>query len=160
MKKILTIATALLLCQTVMFAQKQKEINEKEVPVRYVKDFQKNAPGVESAAWYMIDSLTYEVKFINNSESLQSYLYSPKGTETRYFIESKYYPHAIKDTVANQYPKHNITDVYVRTIKKKSTYQTRISIRKGLFRKRESDIKLLNFETNGKFIDVQDVATK
>lgn len=160
MKKILAIATALLLCQTVMFAQKQKEINEKEVPSRFVKEFQKNAPEAQSAVWYMIDSLTYEVKFINKSESKQSYIYSPKGTETRYFIESKYYPHAIMDTVANQYPKHNITDVYVRAIKKKSTYQARISIRKGFIRKRESDVKLLNFETNGKYIDVQDVTTK
>lgn len=157
MKKILIIALIAILAQSAVFAQKAKSVNEKDVPPRYVQDFQRNAKDVKSVAWTKIDSTTFDATFVNTNNTTMIYRFTPKGMETRYIIDSKWYPHAIKDTVSHQYPKHKITDLYVRNAHNKVTYQTRIAQKKGFICKKEKDIKMLNFETDGKFIDAENV---
>lgn len=153
MKKILTIAVAMLLAQTMLMAQKAKDVAEKDVPVRYVKDFQHQAPDAKSVGWQMIDSTVYEASFVNNNGTRQAFRFTPRGMETRYYVDAKWYPHAIKDTVAHHYPKHKITSIYTRTVKNKTTYQARIAKKQGFLVKKEKEVKLLNFETSGKYID-------
>lgn len=154
MKKIIVLAALVLFAQTMVFAQKAKTVSEKDVPERFVKDFQKKAPEAKNVTWTLVDSMVYDATFVNENATKQSYRFSNKGTEVRWFVAEKYYPHAIKDAIKEQYPNHKIKEVYVLSIKNKMTYQVRIA--KGS-KKKEKDAKIVNFETDGKFIDVIDV---
>ncbi len=153
MKKILLICVALLACQTAIFAQ--KEVAQDEVPSRYVNNFKSLIKDAEvSPVWTLVDSMVYDATYTNSNGNKMAYRFSPRGTETRWFINPKFYPQAIKDTVANHYPKFHITELYVLSVRNKSSYQARIAKKSGfLFFKKESSVKLLNFETNGKFVD-------
>lgn len=157
MKKIIALALVAILTQGIAFAQKSKVVNEKDVPPRYVQDFQRNAKDVNNVTWTMVDSLTYDATCYNASHYEMVYRFTNKGMETRYVIPAKYYPHAIQDTVKAEYPKHKIVKLYTRNVRNKVTYQARIAQKKGLFSKKEKNVKLLNFETDGKFIDAEDV---
>lgn len=156
MKKIVTIALMLILTQTAVMAQKAKSVNERDVPEKYVRDFQRKGIDAKNLRWSMVDSLIYDATYENENGNTVSYRFSPKGTETRYYVEEKYYPHAIKDTIEENYPKHKISELYVLSIKNKMTYQVRIAKKSGLFCRKEKDVKLLNFEADGKLIDVVD----
>lgn len=158
MKKIIVLAALALMCQTMVFAQKEKNVKESDVPVRYVKDFQNQAKDATNASWTMaVDSSAYMVTFINSDGDKQSIRFTPKSTEERYYIEEKYYPHDIRDSVASMFPKHKITCIYVRNLKGKMTYQCRIARKKGfLFCKKETDVKVISFETSCKIIEVLD----
>ena len=146
------------MCQTMVFAQKEKNVKESDVPVRYVKDFQNQAKDATNASWTMaVDSSAYMVTFINSDGDKQAIRFTPKSTEERYYIEEKYYPHDIRDSVASMFPKHKITCIYVRNLKGKMTYQCRIARKKGfLFCKKETDVKVISFETSCKIIEVLD----
>lgn len=157
MKKIFTIVLIAILSQGVVFAQKAKNVNEKDVPARFVQDFQRNAKDAQSVVWSMVDSNTYDATFTNEKNNVMVYRFTPKGMETRYLIDAKWYPHAVKDTVSHQYPKHKITSLYVRNARNKMTYQARIAKKKGFIVKKEKEVMLLNFETDGKFIDAEEV---
>ncbi|MCQ2282276.1 MAG: hypothetical protein MJZ99_06600 [Bacteroidales bacterium] len=158
MKKILVLVALIALSQTLVFAQKEKSVKEADVPVRYVKDFQSQEKEAQNVAWTMtLDSSAYMATFNNADGDKQAIRFTSKSSETRYYIDSQYYPHAIKDTVASQYPKHKITTVYIRNLKGKMTYQARIARMKGfLFWKKESEAKVISFETNCKMIEVID----
>ncbi|MBQ3982292.1 MAG: hypothetical protein II633_00815 [Bacteroidales bacterium] len=158
MKKIIVLAALALMCQTMVFAQKEKNVKESDVPVRYVKDFQNQAKDATNASWTMaVDSSAYMVTFINSDGDKQAIRFTPKSTEERYYIEEKYYPHDIRDSVASMFPKHKITCIYVRNLKGKMTYQCRIARKKGfLFCKKETDVKVISFETSCKIIEVLD----
>ena len=147
MKKILVLAALVVMSQAVVFAQKEKTVKEADVPVRYVKDFQNQASDAQNVVWTMaLDSVDGDKQAIR---------FTTKTSETRYYIEDKYIPHAIKDTVAHQFPKHKISEVYIRNLKGKMTYQCRIYQNKGfLFWKRETNVKIISFETNSKIIEV------
>ena len=51
MKKILAIAVLMIMSQTLVFAQKEKAVKEADVPIRFVKDFQNQAPEAQNVAW-------------------------------------------------------------------------------------------------------------
>ncbi len=158
MKKILALAALIVMSQAVVFAQKDQSVKEADVPVRYVKDFQNQAQDAQNVTWTMAeDSSSYMATFTGADGDKQAIRFTPKTTETRYYIEEQYIPHAIKDTVAHQYPKHKIGEVYIRNLKGKMTYQCRIYQKKGfLFWKKEAFVKRLSFETNSKLIEVQE----
>lgn len=158
MKKILLLAALIIMGQTVVFAQKEKSIKESDVPVRYVKDFNNQAKDAQNVAWTVnADSSAYMATFNNADGDKQAIRFTTKTSETRYYIDNMYVPHAIKDTVAHQYPKHKFTDVYIRNLKGKMTYQARIARSKGfLFWKKEAEVKVLSFETDGKMIEAVD----
>lgn len=158
MKKILLLTALVVMGQTLVFAQKEKPVKEADVPARYVKDFQNQVKDAQNVEWSMTeDSTQYIATFINADGDKQANLFSAKGTETRYYIDPQYYPHAIRDTVASQFPKHKITTIYIRNLKGKMTYQARIARTTGfLFWKKEADVKLASFETNSKLIEVLD----
>ena len=158
MKKIIVLAALVMMCQTMVFAQKEKSVKESDVPARYVKDFQNQAREAKNVTWTMaVDSSAYMATFINTDGDKQALRFTPKTSEERYYIEEKYYPHDIKDSVASMFPKHKITEVYVRNLKGKMTYQCRIARKKCcLFCKKETEAKVLSFETNGKIIEVID----
>jgi uncharacterized protein YxeA len=153
MKKILVILTAVLFCQTAIFAQ--KNINQSEVPDRYVTNFTSLAKDANAKpTWTLVDSMIYDATYINSNGTKMSYRFSPRGTETRWYVDTKYYPQSIKDTVSNHYPKFKITELYALSVRNKVSYQVRIAKMGGfLFFKKETSVKLLNFETDGKFID-------
>lgn len=159
MKKIIVLTLILLLGQGAVMAQKAKSVKEKDVPERYVKDFHNKQKDATNVAWYQLDSTIFDAVITTEMSGKMTYRFSPKGTEIRYEVESKYWPHAIKDTVSNNYPKHTIRQVDVLNIKNKTTYQVRIAQMKGFlfFGRKEKNVKLLNFETDGKFIDTIDV---
>lgn len=156
MKKILALAAILILGQTLVFAQKDKAIAEKDVPARFVKDFNNQAKDAKNVSWVVSpDSIYFMATFTNTDGDLQSLRFGPKGTETRYYVDPQYYPHAIKDTVAHQFAKHSIKSIYIRNLKGKSSYQAYIVRKSGfLFWKHESDAKTISFETDGKMIEV------
>lgn len=153
MKKIFVILTTLVLCQTALFAQ--KTVNESQVPAKYVTNFRSLVKDAKvSPTWTMVDSTVFDASYKNDNGTKMSYRFSPRGTETRWYIDSKYYPESIKDTVSKHYPGFVITELYALSVRNKVTYQARISKMGGfLFWKREKSAKLLNFETDGKFID-------
>jgi hypothetical protein len=158
MKKILLLAALITMSQTLVFAQKEKSIKEADVPVRFVKDFQSANKDVKDVNWTVTeDSIYFTATFINSDGDRQATRFSNKGTEKRYYVDPIYYPHAIVDTVVNQFPKHKITDIYIRDLKGKMTYQARIARMKGfLFWRKETEVKTLSFETNCKMIEVVD----
>lgn len=151
MKKLLAIIAIALVSQTVVFAQKAKEVPEKDVPARFVKDFQKRYPEAQTAKWHRVDSLIYDVNFVNNAVDMML-RFSNKGVESYWNVEAKYTPAAIKTYIGEKYPKYKLQKVSIVDIRNKKTYQVEIA-KKSLFRTR--DHKILNFEIDGKFIDEQ-----
>ena len=158
MKKIFILATLVLMCQTVVFAQKMKTVKESDVPMRYVKDFQNQAKQAQNVTWTMTaDSVVFMATFNTVDGDKQAIRFSPKSTETRYYVESKYYPHAIMDTIAHLYPKYKVQEIYIRSLKGKMTYQAAIARVKGfLFWRKTVDPKTVSFETDGKLIEAID----
>ena len=149
MKKLVILIAIALMGSATVYAQKckTKTVSEKDVPERFVKDFQRQAPNVMNVVWTQVDSMVYDASFTNDNGNHQVFRYSPRGTETRYYIEPKYYPHAILDTVKKEYPKFKIKELYALDMRGKMTYQVLITKKKG------KEPMLLNFEVDGKFID-------
>ncbi len=158
MKKIIILMAVAVLAPMGLYAQKEKSVKETDVPARYVKDFHNQVKEAQDVVWTMTaDSVYFTATFINSDADRQALRFGPKGTETRYYVDAKYYPHAIKDSVAHQYPRHKIDCIYICNTKGKSTYMARIYRKKGfLFFKKECDVKMASFETNGKLIEVLD----
>ena len=153
MKKILILAATMMLAQTMVFAQSGKSVSEKDVPERYVKDFTRLASEAKNVDWRLIDTLVYDANYVNESGTKTAYRFSPKGTETRWYIEEKYYPHAILEKIKESHPGYKVKELYALQIKNKVTYQVLIGQRKGFFTKKWKNMRLMNFETDYKFID-------
>ena len=156
MKKILAFVAALMLLQGVSFAQDYKSVPEKDVKLSYVKDFQRQVKDATNVEWYKMDENTFKVIYLDAEKSRQAMVFSSKGSETHYFIDKQYYPNAVVDTVNHMYNGYNITDVWVRKMRGKMTYQARIAKKSGfLWWKKEKDVKKLNFEVDGKYINAE-----
>lgn len=153
MKKILVFAVAVLLSQTVLFAQNGKSVSEKDVPERYIKDFNRQTQNAKNVEWRLIDTLIYDACFTNDHGTKTAYRFSPKGMETRWYVEEKYFPHNIVDKVQEMHPGYKIKELYALQIKSKVTYQALVGQRKGFFTKKWRNMRLMNFETDSKFID-------
>ena len=153
MKKLLVLTAALILGQTLVFAQNGKVVSEKDVPERYVKDFNRLSNNNQKVEWRIVDTLVYDAHFESENGTHTAYRFSPKGTETRWYIEEKYYPHAIINALNATHPGYKIKELYALQIKNKVTYQVLAGQRKGLFTKKWKHMRLLNFETDYKFID-------
>ena len=153
MKKITLIAALLFLSSGALFAQ--KAVNEQDVKVSYVKDFQRQVKDATDIKWWQIDENTFKVTFRDEEKSPQAMVFSNKGMETHYIIEDNdYYPSTIVEYIKTNFPDYKITDLWVRKARNKYTYQARIAKMGGfLWWKSEKDVKVLNFETDGKFID-------
>ncbi|MBP5540410.1 MAG: hypothetical protein J6X88_02060 [Bacteroidales bacterium] len=158
MKRLFTLIVILFVGQSLIFAQKEKAVKEADVPARFVKDFQNQAKDAQNISWSMaLDSSAYMASYTDNEGNAMAMRFTQKSTETRYYIEPQYYPHAIKDSVHNLYPSHKISCVYARSLRNKMSYQARIVRMKGiLWWKKETDVKILSFETDGKMIEVVD----
>ena len=153
MKKITLIAVALLLSQGVIMAQ--KKVAEKDVKAAFVKDFQRLSKNPTSVEWWQYDENTFKVTFRDSEKSRMAMVFSNKGMETHYIIED-HYPHSITSYVKANYSKHSVTDLWVREIRGKMTYQARIAKKSGfLWWKKEKDVKVLDFEIDGKFISAE-----
>lgn len=153
MKKILALVAAVLLSQTLLFAQSGKSVSTKDVPERYVKDFNRLTSNATDADWYMVDTLVFDAYYTSANGNKSSLRFSPKGTETRWYINEKYYPHTVVNQIHESHPDFKIKELYILSIKNKSTYQVLVGQRKGLFTKKWKNMRLMNFETDGKFID-------
>ena len=155
MKKIALIAALFFLSSGALFAQ--KAVNEQDVKVNYVKDFQRQMPNATNIAWWQIDENTFKVTYLDEEKSRQAMVFSNKGMETHYIVEnSDYYPKAIVDYVKAKHPGFNITDLWARKARNKMTYQTRIARKSGfLWWKKEKEVKILDFEVDGKFISAE-----
>ena len=156
MKKLLAVALALVICQGIVFAQKCKPVAEKDVRVNYVKDFERQVKEATNVEWFQIDSLTFKAVYLDAERSRQAMVFSTKGTETHYYVDRKYYPQAIRDTVNHLFPKYDIREVWVRKVRGKMTYQAYIAKMGGfLWWKKEIESKLVNWEVDGKYINVE-----
>ena len=153
MKKIALFAALFFLSSGALFAQ--KAVNEQDVKVNYVKDFHRQVKDASNIAWWQIDENTFKVTYLDEEKSRMAMVFSNKGMETHYIVEnSDYYPQSIIEYVKTNFSGYNITDLWVRKARNKMTYQARISKKSGfLFWKKEKDVKILSFETDGKFID-------
>lgn len=153
MKKIALIAALFFLSSGALFAQ--KAVNEQDVKVSYVKDFQRQVKNATDIAWWQIDENTFKVTFVDEEKSRQAMVFSNKGMETHYIVEnSDYYPRTIVEYIKANHSGYDITDLWVRKARNKMTYQVRIAKMGGfLWWKSEKDVQILNFETDGKFID-------
>ena len=156
MKKLLFFAIAFALCHGVLFAQNGKPVAEKEVKVNFVKDFQRQVKDATDVQWYQIDSLTFKAVYLDADKSRQAMLFSNRGTETHYFVDRKYYPKAVRDTVSNLFPRYEIRELWVRKVRGKMTYQAYIAKMGGfLWWKKEKDAKMVNWEVDGKYINAE-----
>jgi hypothetical protein len=153
MKKIIIFAAVALLSQSLLFAQNGKSVSDKDVPERYVKDFNRLAPDTKNVDWRLIDTLVYDANYVNENGTRTAYRFSPKGTETRWYVEEKYYPHTILQKIEEEHPGYKVKELYTLMIKNKVTYQVLVGQRKGLFVKKWKHMRIMNFETDGKFID-------
>ena len=153
MKKIALIAALFFLSSGVLFAQ--KAVNEQDVKVNFVKDFQRQVKNATDIAWWQIDENTFKVTYRDEENSRQAMVFSNKGMEVHYIVEnSRYYPKAIVDYIKANYDGYKIKELWVRKARNKMTYQVSITKTSGfLFWKKESDPQNLNFEVDGKFID-------
>jgi hypothetical protein len=153
MKKIFALTATLMLMGGMTFAQTLKAVPEKDVKVNYVKDFQRQVKDATDVVWYQIDENTFKVTYLDEEKSKQAMVFSNKGSETHYIIDKQYYPAAVRDTVNHLFKGYDITDVWVRKMRGKMTYQARIAKKKGfLWWKKETDVKTLNWEVDGKYI--------
>lgn len=158
MKKILALAVAVALGQGLLFAQNGKAVAEKDVRVNYVKDFQRQMKDVTNVQWYMMDSMTFKAVYVDAEQSRQAMVFSNKGSETHYYVDRKYYPKAVRDTVSHLFPGYDIRDVWVRKVRGKMTYQAYIAKMAGfLWWKKEKDSKIVNWEVDGKYINEESV---
>ena len=154
MKKIAIITVAMLLAHGALFAQ--KPVAEKDVKVAFVKDFQRQVKDATSVEWYQMDENVFKVTYRDNEGSRQAMVFSNKGMETHYIIESKYWPISVKEYIKANYSKHSVTDLWVRRVRNQMTYQARIAKKSGfLWWKKEKEVKILNFEVDGKFISAE-----
>ena len=101
MKKILAFVAALMLLQGVSFAQDYKSVPEKDVKLSYVKDFQRQVKDATNVEWYKMDENTFKVIYLDAEKSRQAMVFSSKGSETHYYIDTKYCPVAVRDSVNN-----------------------------------------------------------
>ena len=60
---------------------------------------------------------------------------------------------SILNTIKEMHPGFSVKELYALQIKNKVTYQLLAGQRKGLFVKKWKHMRLMNFETDGKFID-------
>ena len=142
-----------MLLNGITFAQDYKSVPEKDVKVNYVKDFQRQVKDPTNVEWYQMDENTFKAIYLDSEKSRQAMVFSNRGSETHYFIDKKFYPSCVRDTVNNLYNGYNVTDVWVRKVRGKMTYQARIAKKSGfLFWKKETDVKILNWEVDGKYI--------
>jgi hypothetical protein len=156
MKKILLMATAVVLLSGAAFAQKGTPVKEKDVKITYVKDFQRQVKECTNVEWWQLDSLTYKVTYLDNERSRQAMLFSNKGSEVHYIIEKQYYPAAIRDTASHLFPKYTIDEVWVRKLRGKMSYQSALVRKSGfLWWKKVKDFKTLNFEVDGRYIGAE-----
>lgn len=154
MKRILIAMTMVALGMGQLMAQKETPLNEKDVDVNTVKDFQHQQAGATHVAWWKTGDDIYKVTYIDAEGSRQAMLFSPRGTETLYYVDAQYCPHSVRDTVVSLYPGYAIDQVWVRKVRGKYTYQVRVAVKSGfLWWRKETDAKLLNFEVDGKFIN-------
>ncbi len=153
MKKIALFAALFFLSSGVLFAQ--KAVNEQDVKVNFVKDFQRQVKDASDIQWWQIDDNTFKVTYRDEEKSRQAMVFSNKGMEVHYIVEnSDYYPKSIVDYVKSNFSDYDIKELWVRKARNKMTYQVRVSKTSGiLWWKKESDPKILSFETDGKFID-------
>ena len=153
MKRIVATLALVALCSGTMIAQNDKAVAEKDVKVNYVKDFQRQVKDATNVAWWLVDEGTYKVTYMDAEKSRQAMVFNNKGTETHYFIDKQYYPAAVRDTVSHLYKGYSISDVWVRKVRGKMTYQARIAKKSGfLWWKKEKDARILNWEVDGKYI--------
>ena len=153
MKKIIILLVAALLGQSVLFAQSGTSVKENDVPERYVKDLHRLAGDVKNVEWLLVDTMVYDALYTSDNGTRTAYRFSPKGSETRWYVEEKYYPRAIKEKIQELHPGHKVKELYALMVKNKVTYQVLVGKRKGLFVKRWKSMRLMNFEVDGKFID-------
>lgn len=122
-----------------------KQINEREVPERYVKDMKYNRPKINQVKWEKVDSLTYNAKFVDNNNNMRV-KYSNTGTETHWIIPSEYIPSNINDFIKSSYKDYKSNEVYIADIRNKKVYRACISNKRD-----KKDIRVLEFDLVGQF---------
>ena len=156
MKKILTFVAALAMTCGSLMAQWETPVAEKDVDVNYVKDFQRQEAGASNVAWWKAGVDAFKVTYLDAEQSRQAMVFSPRGSETHYFIDLRYCPAAVRDTAASLFPTYKLKNVWVRKMRGKMTYQARLVKQKGmLWWRKVVDAKVLNFEVDGKYINME-----
>lgn len=159
MKKTFFLLLIALIANVTVWAQAAQKISESDVAQKHVKDFQRQQSKASQVTWYKLANDTYRVDFQDSDGDNASMLFNNKGSETRYYIPSNNYPAFVCDTIKHNanFKGYSIDKLYMRKVKNNATYQARIVKKKGfLWWKKETNVKLVNFEIGGKFIDALD----
>ena len=117
-----------------------KQVNERDVPERYIKDLKSKRPKLTQIKWEKIDSLTYNAKFMDNGNNMRV-KYSNTGTETHWIVPMEYIPSNITDHIKANYKEYKTHEVYIADIRNKKVY------RAGIYNK--NDYKVLEYDLMG-----------
>lgn len=155
MKRIMSLVAVAALCCGPLAAQRETRVAEKDVDVNYVQDFQRQAAGAKDVAWWKSGEDAFKATYLDAENSRQAMVFSPRGSETHYFVDLRYCPAAVRDTAARLFPAYKLEKVWVRKMRGKMTYQARVVKRSGfLWWRKEVDAKVLNFEVDGRYINI------
>lgn len=131
-------------CASIMSSKKTtyKQVNERDVPERYVKDLKRQRPTVVQPKWEQVDSVTYNANFVEKGNDVRIQ-FSNKGTSTYWLVPTEYVPTNITDYVAETYKDFKIEEVTIADINNRKVYRAFIRSKK--------EVKTLEFDLTGKF---------
>lgn len=144
MKKyvLLLLAAVTVLGCTSMKKSAYKSVDQRNVPERYVKDFQRNRPEVKDVRWEMADSNTYFANFKSmDNDCIMKF--TRTRVDTYYLVPTEYAPSNITDFIQEKYPESKINRVYILDSRNLKTYRADIQ--------NKNDKKVLEFDLNGNF---------
>ncbi|MBR1769905.1 MAG: hypothetical protein IJ748_05535 [Bacteroidales bacterium] len=98
-----------------------KTVEEKDVPERYVKDFQKRYSEIKDVKWQMADSTLYFANFkTEDNDCIMKF--TRTSTEMMYVVPTQYLPSAITDYIKTEYPEYKVSKAYITDIKNQKSY--------------------------------------
>lgn len=126
-----------------------KSVDQRDVPQRYMKDFQRMRPEVKEVNWQMADTNTYFANFkTEDNDCIMEF--NRTSTATYYVIPKEYVPTDITDYVNQNYQGYTVENTYICDSQNKKYYITNI--------KKKSDNKKLQFDLQGNFDRVIETA--
>lgn len=124
-----------------------KSVDERDVPERYVKDFQKRYSDIKNVKWEMADSTVYFANFkTEDNDCIMKF--TRTSTEMMYVVPMEYIPSAISDYIKAEYPEYKIKEAYITDIKNQKSYLIPVE--------KEGENLNLQFDLKGNFNKVVD----
>jgi len=104
-------------------------VDERDVPEKFVRDLQRQKPGIEQVKWEKIDSLTYRANFEAGGNKMRMQ-FTNASTESSWIIPLEYCEN-ITNYVAENYKGYKVQEVVLAEIDKKTKAYFATIYRKG-----------------------------